>query len=279
MTAEVGIEPTAGADGTAGPAFVRSSALPGLELRTSAVRGSCYRLHSHETCSIGMIDAGSTVLTGPPSGRIRLHAGDVVVIPAGQVHACNPDAGVWRYRMIHLGELQAAGLPADRILVLRDPAVHRAASAWADAIAADAARSEISGLLEALLQQIGEADPVAVAGNGADRELLEQLAPVLARLRDDEGNPSLDELGAMVGLSRFQLIRRVRRATGLTPLAWRQNARISRARALLRDGDGIAETAHAVGFGDQSHLHRVFRAHVAASPGAYRARTRGASAQ
>lgn len=251
--------------------FQRSSAVPGLELRTSAARGSCYRLHSHATCSVGLIDQGSTVLTGPPSGRVRLHAGDVVVIPAGQVHACNPDAGLWRYRMIHLGEGDGTGLPTDAILVLRNPGVRRAASAWADAISADAVRPAIDARLGTLLERMRTAAPVACAGHGEDHELLELLAPVLARLRDDDENPSLDELGTMVGLSRFQLIRRMRRATGLTPLAWRQNARISRAREMLREGEGIAETAHAVGFTDQSHLHRVFRAHVAASPGAYRA--------
>lgn len=104
-----------------------------------------------------------------------------------------------------------------------------------------------------------------------DMQLREQLRPVLDRLRNDESNPSLDELAALAGLTRYQLIRAVKRATGLAPLAWRQNARIAQARRMLRTGRPIADTAHELGFTDQSHFHRVFRAHVAASPGAYRA--------
>ncbi|GAA4388106.1 MULTISPECIES: helix-turn-helix domain-containing protein [Brevibacterium] len=39
---------------------------------------------------------------------------------------------------------------------------------------------------------------------------------------------------------------------------------------MLRAGTSVVETAIALGFVDQSHFHRVFRAHVAALPGAYR---------
>ena len=81
---------------------------------------------------------------------------------------------------------------------------------------------------------------------------------------------ALAELGALVGMSTHQLVRAMKRATGLAPLAWRQNARIVHARHLLRDGVPIADAAHELGFTDQSHFHRVFQAHVAAPPGAYR---------
>lgn len=73
-------------------------------------------------------------------------------------------------------------------------------------------------------------------------------------------------------MDRFQLIREMKRATGLSPLAWRQNTRVLEARRRLRAGERIADTAHSLGFVDQSHFHRVFQAHVAASPGAYRRR-------
>lgn len=103
-----------------------------------------------------------------------------------------------------------------------------------------------------------------------DPELRARIEPVLRRLREDEASPRLDVLGDLVGMSTYQVVRAVKRATGLSPIAWRQNARVMRARQRLRDGDSIAETAHSLGFTDQSHFHRVFRAHVAASPGAYR---------
>lgn len=74
----------------------------------------------------------------------------------------------------------------------------------------------------------------------------------------------------LVRLSRFQLIRAFRRVTGLTPHAWHMDQRIQQARRELRGGQPLATLAHALGFADQSHFQRVFKAHTATTPGHYR---------
>lgn len=97
------------------------------------------------------------------------------------------------------------------------------------------------------------------------------LRPVFERLADElAGAVSLGELAALAGCDRYRLIRRFRAATGLTPHAWQLNRRINRARLLLREGIGLAEVAYRLGFADQSHFQRVFKAHVGATPGRYR---------
>jgi AraC-like DNA-binding protein len=258
--------------------FWRSQALPHLEARRSCQENPCYRPHSHDSFSIGVIDAGTSVLTGPLDGTIRLEPGDVVVIPAGQVHACNPDAGRWLYQMVHMDQnwavslapCQEASRQFDGIRALRRPDLHRRVSVLNDAIFADEAREPVEAQFAALFAELEAASPAHLAASDADPELLVRLAPVMRHLRHDESNPALSELAGMVGMTKYQLIRAMRRATGLSPLAWRQNARIVEARRMLRGGRPIAETAHALGFTDQSHFHRVFRAHVAASPGTYR---------
>ncbi|EID54093.1 helix-turn-helix transcriptional regulator [Saccharomonospora xinjiangensis] len=258
--------------------FRRSAALPHLETRRSCQKNSCYRPHTHDAFSIGLIDAGTSVLTGPLEGPVRLAAGDVVVIPSGQVHACNPDAGKWLYQMIHVDQGWVASLAPRRdachlfagIRVLRRRDLHERIIALNDAIFAGEGRDPLEAGFAALFEALGTASPTHVVTSDADPELLTLLRPVLHRLRHDESNPALSELAESVGMTKYQLVRAMRRATGLAPLAWRQNARIIRARHLLREGRPIAETAHALGFTDQSHFHRVFRAHVAASPGVYR---------
>lgn len=257
--------------------FARSSALPHVEARRSCQQVSCYRPHAHDAFSVGLVEEGASVLSGPVGGPVRLQPGDVVVIAAGQVHRCDPDGGDWRYRMVHVGREWADELASDTaaarllsgVVVVRDPRARQRCLEWSDLVfsAHEAADLELS--FRALLAALAAAEPVHAADHRADQELLSQVAPVLQRLRDDEANPGLDELAALVGLSRFQLVRAVKRATGLSPLAWRQNARIVQARGLLRGGTAIAETAHATGFTDQSHFHRVFRAHVAATPRTY----------
>lgn len=258
--------------------FRRSTALPGLEVRRSRQESRCYRPHAHDAFSIGVIDEGSSVLTGSLNGPIRLERGDLVVIPAGQVHACNPDEGAWRYQMIHLDQGWAASLTPGHeasalfsgIGVLRRPGLRHQVGALSELIFADETRERLETGFRDLLRELDATPPAHLVAGNADPELIARLRPVMDRLRGDEVNPSLGELAVLVGMTRYELVRAMKRATGLAPLAWRQNARIIQARRMLCAGQPIAETAQALGFSDQSHLHRVFRAHVAASPGAYR---------
>lgn len=257
--------------------FARSTAVPHLESRRSCRQNRCYRAHAHDGFSIGLIEAGDSVLAGPLEGAIRLEPGDIALIPAGQVHACNPDLGAWRYQMTHLDQRWAADLaPRDAhalfsgISVLRRDDLPGLVRETAEAVFEDAPRDRVEAAFAALLRELASASPAHRIAGRADAELLQRLAPAMRRLREDEANPPLAELAELVGMTKYRLVRSMRAATGLSPLAWRQNARIIRARRLLREGRPIADIAHDLRFADQSHFHRVFRAHVAASPGAYR---------
>lgn len=258
--------------------FVRHAALPHIEARRSCQENSCYRPHTHDAFSIGIIETGTSVFAGPPSGSVVLEPGDVIVIAAGQVHQCNPDDGSWRYQMIHMDQEWATALATTEraaalfsgITVLRRSDLHHGSRAWSDLIFAGASAMRVENGFRELVGELGDAAPEHTVMSDTDMQLLERLRPVLDRLQDDESNPSLAELAVLAGFTKYQLVRAVKRATGLAPLAWRQNARIAQARHMLRAGHPIADTAHELGFTDQSHFHRVFRAHVAASPGAYR---------
>jgi len=73
---------------------------------------------------------------------------------------------------------------------------------------------------------------------------------------------TLEQLGAEVGLTPFQLIAVVRRSTGFTPHAYLTQLRLRAATRALGRGAGIASAALEAGFYDQSALTRHFkRAH------------------
>jgi AraC-like DNA-binding protein len=82
---------------------------------------------------------------------------------------------------------------------------------------------------------------------------------------------ALAELAAHAGLSRFELIRRFREQTGLTPHVFQTNLRIDRACVMLRAGAPIAAVAADCGFADQPHLTRTFRRRVGVTPGRFAA--------
>jgi AraC-like DNA-binding protein len=80
---------------------------------------------------------------------------------------------------------------------------------------------------------------------------------------------TLDALAEHAGLDKFHLVRAFRSELGLPPYEYLTHLRVSRARELLRRGLLVAEAAQAVGFCDQSQLHRHFRRLLGVPPGVY----------
>ena len=80
---------------------------------------------------------------------------------------------------------------------------------------------------------------------------------------------ALEEIAAHVGLNKYHLVRAFRAEVGIPPYEYLTQIRIARARELLAAGWSAARVAQAVGFYDQSQLHRHFRRIVGISPGRY----------
>ncbi|SFP59796.1 AraC-type DNA-binding protein [Variovorax sp. OK605] len=85
------------------------------------------------------------------------------------------------------------------------------------------------------------------------------------------GDVSLAEVARECALSRSHFSKAFKQTTGQTPHAWLVSQRVAAARRLLAQPElPIAEIAAACGFSDQSHLTRVFSAHVGTSPARWR---------
>ncbi len=90
------------------------------------------------------------------------------------------------------------------------------------------------------------------------------------------GGPiALEEMAAAAAVSTRTLIRRFREATGLTPLAYVQKARVEEAKSLLSSGNLSAEKiVDRVGYADMSSFRRLFREHTGMTPHDYREKFR-----
>lgn len=88
----------------------------------------------------------------------------------------------------------------------------------------------------------------------------------------------LHELAAVAGIDKFQLVRRFAAMLGVTPHRYQLLLRLSRAKAMLRDGLCVTQIAHGVGFADHSHLDRSFRVLMGMTPTEYRRSVAGTSA-
>lgn len=261
-------------------AFWRDPALPFVESRRACHSRACYRPHSHPTFSIGAVDAGSSLFSGAGEQAVALQPGTLVFVPAARVHACNPapDAS-WSYQMLHLDAdwLQALRMEYataaahEPIRIIAAPTLYRQfcrLNALLFSSAQPAAKEA------ALIEFIGDHDSAGLGGFEVplpDAGLAERLQPVLQYLREaPAAGVPLAELASLAGISRYQLIRAFRRSTGMTPHAWQLNQRINLAREQIRAGADIAGVAQALGFADQAHLQRLFKAHVGVTPGRYR---------
>ncbi|MFE6162375.1 helix-turn-helix domain-containing protein [Streptomyces sp. NPDC056486] len=250
---------------------------PPLDLLTARFDRHRYAPHYHEEFTVGVCVGGSEVIDYR-GGRLDVGPGTIVVLAPGEVHTGGPGhhQGGYAYRAMYPApHLLAEGIvtaPHFGDPVLHDPelaAALRTAHTELSAHAADPLETEsrLPWLLTALARRHGTARLLCDTIPGADhiaRAVRDRLADELL------APPSLAELAAPLGLSRYQLLRAFRTSTGMPPYAWLAQHRVTRARALLEAGLRPAETASMVGFADQAHLTRWFRRVLGVTPAAYR---------
>jgi len=263
--------------------FRRSAALPFVEARCASASRNSYIPHAHDSLSIGSVEGGESAFSLRDVER-RLGPGDVVLIPPGVVHCCNPASdGCWSYRMLHLdpawvtdviGEWQpfAAGVFDGFPDAVLRPLVHSRLVRLTDLLFGDAPEAEkeaevvlfVGDLYRILKDREPFTAATAASGNAGLNDAL-----ALIESRCAEPLP-LALLASVAGMSRYHFLRRFRDTVGMTPHAWQIDLRIRRARVLLEQGLPLADVAAQLGFADQSHFQRAFKRRVAATPAEYR---------
>jgi AraC family transcriptional regulator len=134
----------------------------------------------------------------------------------------------------------------------------------------DAARACIARASALLRDDIRPAHAPAalVQGGLAPWQISRVKAHVEAHL---ESTLRMHDLAAIARLSTGHFSRSFTRSFGVAPFAYVAGRRLARAQALmLTTDDPLSQVALACGLCDQSHLTRLFRRHVGASPNAWR---------
>lgn len=260
--------------------FSRPRHIHGVELVTVAYRDRCFPKHSHAEYVVG------SVVTGAERLGVR---GRAYVVPPGNVLLLHPDEphanetiGTERlsYRVLYLssGAIHpfldpAHAHPSLSFVepVTSDPAIFQSVNvAYAVLADAGAGRLEQETALTALIRILRDSAP------RTKRSLPETIAPSAAitlcrQFIDDYFTESfgLQDLSNLTGLSIFHLVRSFKKSTGLTPLAYRNQRRVTEARARLLAGQAAVQVALDMGYADQSHLTRQFQRLVGVSPGRY----------
>jgi AraC-like DNA-binding protein len=90
-----------------------------------------------------------------------------------------------------------------------------------------------------------------------------------AKIREARGTVSLDQLGARLGVSRYEFARRFRDGTGLTPKRFARIVRFHNALSLLHRNEKIAAVAAELAYYDQAHMYRDFAEFARLTPGEF----------
>ena len=86
----------------------------------------------------------------------------------------------------------------------------------------------------------------------------------------DESLPTLAHVAKHVGLSPSHFQKLFKRTVGLSPRQYAESRRVSRVKALLRDGEDVASAMYGAGYGSSSRLYEAADATFGMTPATYR---------
>lgn len=252
--------------------------------------------HYHDFCELVIVlsGRGRHLLEGE---SFPVSAGNVFVVQGSQVHCFRDREGLVLFNVMYdparlplpAGLLRR--LPGYSALFMLEPSfrsAHRfssrldlnredlgAAEAVAERIGREAAARQpgheavLLGLLVELMvflsRRYGESGAVE------SRSLL-RMGRLISTLEQRYAEPwTLEALAKAARLSRTNLLRVFRQATGSSPIGFLIGLRIEAAKRLLRQTDrSMTEIAHETGFGDSNYFARKFREATGRSPSEFR---------
>lgn len=263
--------------------YWRLDHLGGLDLLRADASAHRYARHSHEGYALGAVEAGAHAFTA--RGRVWTAVpGCLVTVNPDEAHDGGPAArtGLYSYRMMYVDGASyttalaessgrdAAAMPCFADAVVRDDALADRFLRLHRVLEQTEARLERETLLITALVELASRHGKAVSGDSrrarAPRPVARALDYLTVEFAED---PSLAELAAHAGVSRFHLLRAFRHHMGLPPHLYQTQLRLRHARKLMLAGEAPAAAAAAAGFADQSHMIRRFKAAYGVTPGQF----------
>ena len=249
--------------------------LGNYELSSTTCTGLNFARHSHDECVIGVNLVGEEKVW-LDRREFAAGPGSITLYNPGQIQGGGAAKGApWQFVSLYISaeqlaaDLGLAQLEFDRSLCFQPDLALRLAAAVKGALGSDALARDVSeDAMVVLLGEVVQASGVRLPGSAATGKSLINRAQELLAEHLHQSLP-LDHLGNELGLSKFHLLRAFQKETGLSPRQWAMQLRTRRAKGLLLNGMAASDVAHDLGFADQSHLNRHFRAAYGITPGRY----------
>ncbi|MGC9491836.1 AraC family transcriptional regulator [Vibrio genomosp. F10] len=256
--------------------------LGGLEFLHARYHRQNFSRHSHAGYTVGVIEDGAQQFYRTGGNHVAPQD-SIILVNADELHSGQTATeGGWAYQAMYptpeMFEQIAEGSDLGRKApyfpnpVVYDPELAHLLRQVFEVLKHSNNRLYRETLLHGAMSQLvarhslqRQAAPIQIKKTQA------QIERIKAFLSDcPEENVSLSELASMVSLSPFHLARTFRAQVGLPPHGYQLQMRIRKAQKLLSMGLKSGTVAMDVGFHDQSHFHRHFKATVGVTPNQYR---------
>ena len=262
--------------------FWHAPDLGNMELLHARYITHSFDRHVHEGYAIGVIEYGAEAFFYRGEKDVTAPAGSIVVVNPNEIHTGHAvTEGGWRYRMFYPGVTWMRQIASELTGTYWDTPHFPDAVIYDDEIRAQLVHlhrvlqnSDSSLERGSLAREAFGSLITRYATNATNPLKLTDERAIVNRVREylethlDE-NTSLEDLAAMVHMSPYHLLRVFRKSVGMPPHAYRNHIRLTQAKAMLAAGTPITDISQAVGYTDQSHFTRRFKAVVGVPPGEY----------
>ena len=260
--------------------FVRSEVTAGpIDLLHIAELHERFAPHMHEAYAIGVFVSGSYRLRCAGVERVT-RPGSVVALPPGVIHSGVPASeDGWTTRMFYpdeqlfreIVEVGSAEWTASfASCLIDDPALSQMMTTAHEILMAGPSLAGEELMLDAFALLVRRYGTTSSRRTLSHTAMSVGINSVRDYIHDNVTTPiRLSTLASIAGVSPYHLIRVFGRAFGVSPYAYVKQLRVVHAQRMLREGLSATEVAFAVGFSDQSHLNRAFKAMMGVTPGAF----------
>ncbi|MBD1909085.1 MULTISPECIES: AraC family transcriptional regulator [unclassified Leptolyngbya] len=264
----------------------RSPVLTNLEVLHATYRTHTFPRHVHEEFCIGIIISGVEAVK---------YRGETHIAPTGSIVVLQPDEGHsnwaavdagWSFKVIYpptylfqpwfnRNDQQPLSVPFFANPVIRDRPLFQQLAQFHCRLEQSTMsdRMELETRLLTILQTLVARHAIDKAANKhtdkPDHQLVQKIKRYLHTYYCQ--NLTLEDLSNFCDRSPFHLNRIFRESVGLPPHAYLTHIRIAHAKSRLSQSSSLAQLAVELGFNDQSHFTKTFKAWVGVTPGQYRA--------
>jgi len=258
--------------------FTIANAYDGIEIVNANYQGQAFSKHVHEGYTIGVIEKGAQRFYR--SGEI--HTADtntIILVNADDVHtgeSASPEG--WKYRAMyplpeHFENINIDLYDGKKFApyfsssVINDPLLTTQLRLLFNQVDNNASKLLTETIMYSLMLRLTLRHsslrhvPKDISGS---KEKLVRVKEYLDCYPADD--ISLNQLAIIAGLSQYHFIRQFKKVFDLAPHAYQIQARLKKAKLLLKAGVKPIIVATDCGFHDQSHLNRHFKKALGTSP-------------